>query len=299
LAALPPLAAEVAMRAIEAPTRARYVLITPPRGIDPNPAVAPTVIEATARTTWSTPLPLDAATATVPLVQRGNLAAPPGPRGLPEPIIDTVRTITTSVPALQSMLQPADAATALGTVPDALQRAESTAWTTDRKPGIAYAAAVARPLSAFEGGVHIQRPSSGAYTLASHNSPLPLTIDNTLPYAVRVQIEVDSVNGVPGFSAAKGRVHEIPADSKLTLQISTHVERTGRFQVQATLLTPSGKPIGDILLSVHSTALGVIGVVITAVAGAVLVLALLVRFYRRMRQRRRGGHRRPKLVVAS
>jgi Family of unknown function (DUF6049) len=196
------------------------------------------------------------------------------------------------------MLQPADAATALGAVPDALQRAESTAWTTDRKPGIAYAAAIARPLSVLEAGVHLQRPSSGAYTLASHNSPLPLTIDNTLPYPVRVQIEVESVNGLPGFSAAKGPVHAIPADSKLTLQISTHVERTGRFQVQATLRTPSGKAIGDIVLSVHSTALGVIGVVITAVAGAVLVLALLIRFYRRLRHRRRGGHRRPKPVVA-
>jgi hypothetical protein len=38
-----------------------------------------------------------------------------------------------------------------------------------------------------------------------------------------------------------------------------------------------------VYLSVHSTALGVIGIVITVVAAVVLALALLVRFVRRRR----------------
>jgi hypothetical protein len=71
------------------------------------------------------------------------------------------------------------------------------------------------------------------------------------------------------------------------LHIPTHVERTGRFRVQAVLVTPSGVHIGNpVLVSVHSTALGAIGVVITVVAAVVLVLALLVRFVRRLRSRR-------------
>jgi hypothetical protein len=44
-----------------------------------------------------------------------------------------------------------------------------------------------------------------------------------------------------------------------------------------------GRPLA---LSVHSTALGTVGVVITTVAGVVLVLALIVRVVVRLRRRR-------------
>jgi hypothetical protein len=61
------------------------------------------------------------------------------------------------------------------------------------------------------------------------------------------------------------------------------------------LLTPSGVHIGQpVEVSVHSTALGVIGVVITIVAAVVLVLALLFRLVRRMR---RGPVVRPRTAV--
>jgi hypothetical protein len=41
-----------------------------------------------------------------------------------------------------------------------------------------------------------------------------------------------------------------------------------------------------VLVSVHSTALGTIGVIITIVAAVVLALALVVRLIRRLRRRR-------------
>jgi hypothetical protein len=54
--------------------------------------------------------------------------------------------------------------------------------------------------------------------------------------------------------------------------------------VQAALFTPNNFQLGvAVNLSVHSTALGTIGLIITIVAGAVLVLALLVRLIRRLR----------------
>jgi hypothetical protein len=50
------------------------------------------------------------------------------------------------------------------------------------------------------------------------------------------------------------------------------------------LFTPSNEQLGaPVDLSVHSTALGAIGVIITITAAAVLVLALLIRFIRRLR----------------
>jgi hypothetical protein len=50
------------------------------------------------------------------------------------------------------------------------------------------------------------------------------------------------------------------------------------------LRAPDGSQLGEPLqVSVNSTALGAIGVIMTAVASAVLVLALLIRMLRRLR----------------
>ena len=63
--------------------------------------------------------------------------------------------------------------------------------------------------------------------------------------------------------------------------------RTGRFEVQASLLTPAGSALGNpINLDVRSTALGSVGVIITVAAGVLLAIMLLLRLIRRIR---RGG----------
>jgi hypothetical protein len=100
-------------------------------------------------------------------------------------------------------------------------------------------------------------------------------------------VQVTAANGVPGFTASDVGKQTVAPHSKLTLHIPTHVQRTGRFVVQATLLTPGNEQLGTpVYLSVHSTALGVVGVIITITAAAVLVLALLIRFLRRLRNPR-------------
>jgi hypothetical protein len=70
--------------------------------------------------------------------------------------------------------------------------------------------------------------------------------------------------------------------------MAVKVQRAGRFQVDAMLATPDGTPLGQpVRLQVRSTALGGIGVTITLVATGILVVALVVRFVRRFRHRRR------------
>jgi hypothetical protein len=100
-------------------------------------------------------------------------------------------------------------------------------------------------------------------------------------------VQVTSVNSVPGFRASPVQRETIAPNTKVILHVPTRVERTGRFEVQAVLLTPSAAQIGNpVFVSVRSTALGAIGVIITIVAAVVLALALLVRLIRRMRRRR-------------
>jgi hypothetical protein len=111
-------------------------------------------------------------------------------------------------------------------------------------------------------------------------------VQNELSYPVNVTVQVTTVNDLPGFTATPVTKRISPGSTQL-IHIPTKIDRSGRIQVQAQLFTKDGVPLGDpIFLSVHSTVLGVVGVVITVVAGGVLVLALLFRILGRFRKRR-------------
>lgn len=282
---LPELVSQLAIRAAEDGTTSHYVVIVAPREIDPSPTAAE-AIRATAHSFWSSTVPLgEAMPPTVQPADHGQLVHPGvGSPGLAPLTISAAQNLTRMIPALSTMLNATDATTLLGSLPAAVQRAESTAWRTDPGAGAAYAQQLTQHIDAVESGVAISKPSGGTYTLASRNSPLPVVIVNKLNVTVFVQVRVTSTNGLPGFSAGEVARQAIAPQQRVTLHIPTRVERTGRFVVQAALYTPSGVQLGaPVYLSVHSTALGTIGVVITIVAAAVLVLALLIRLIRRMR----------------
>ena len=290
LAALPQLVSEVALRAIVNGSAGSYVAIVPPRTLDPSPDVATRAILDTAMPFWAKAVSINAAQGSVSPSERGPLLAPSKQTGLSPTIVSAALRVTQDVPALDTMLAANDAQRLLGSLPAAVQRAESSGWAIDRAAGDAFAANLTTRIDQLESGVRIVRPTDGTYTLASNNSPLPVTVENDLDVTVTVQVRVVSANGLPGFSARAIPGERIPPKTKVTLHIPTHVERTGRFEVLAELLTPSGEVIGaSVPLTVHSTALGLIGVVITVVAGGVLALALIVRFVRRIRRRNRPG----------
>lgn len=292
---LPALVAQVAVRAAIDPSRPHYLVIAPPRDLDPSQFAARALLD-TARTAWSTPVALRDALQTVTPVDHGPLTTPKNPPpSLPPSTLDAARALTDAVPGLTSLFaSSADAAALVGSLPGAIQRSESSSWLDSPALGVAYSAALVRRVAVIRSGVRIVRPSTGTYTLASENSPLPVTVTNDLQVPVRVRVSVTTVNGLPGFSAQDVGVREIAPLTNVTLKIPVDVQRAGRFQVQAQLSTPTGDPLGPpVQLSVRSTALGIIGIVITIVAGVVLVLALLVRLIQRLRRR---GHPQPPVL---
>jgi hypothetical protein len=292
---LPQLVSEVAIDAVASPDTSGFVVLAPPRAVNPiDPAAAARALLATAAAPWSTAITLQDAAHTVASGDFGQLVPPPPTNGgLPPESIDAAREVSTKLPALDTMLSTADASNVLGALPAAVQRVESAAWRQDPGAGADAAEQLTARIDSIESAVRIVRPVNGSYTLASSNSPLPVTVENTLSVPVTITVQVSAVNDLPGFRASPVRRQTIAPNSKVILHVPTHVERTGKFEVQAVLLTPSGAPIGDpVFVSVHSTALGTIGLIITVVAAVVLVLALIVRLLRRLR-------RRPPPAVAS
>jgi hypothetical protein len=294
LAALPELASDLAVRAAEQPDRPHYVVVTAPRYVDVDPNVAARVLHDTTRTAWSTSLRLNDAARTVTPVDHGQLVEPADEQQVPGSVLSVAQSATRFFGSFTSALSTDDANLLVGDVPAAIQRAESAAWRTDPTGGSMFARQLGAQMATWQRGVYIRRPSSGTYTLASTDSPLPITVVNTLPVDVKVRVRVATANGVAGFRTDDQRVQTIPraASAKsptlTTLKIQTHVQRAGTFQVNAVLLAPDGTRLGSTVpLSIHCTALGTVGVIITAVAGGVLVVAFAVRVTRRLRARGR------------
>jgi len=305
--ALPLLMGELAIRAVQEPTVEHTAVLAPSRWVEPDVDAAVHLIEATSTSPVTTPLAVtDAGTGELLPTRTSRLArVPASARTLPSGSLAAVQQVTGARPTLTAILTPAKPATIsagaqamLDQLPLEAQRVASAAWGAD---GNERAAAVfAHRLATFVDGlshsVTIVTPSSGTYTLASENSPLPITVRNALPWPVTVRTDVAAVNGLLGFTATQ-KTATVGANQKATFHVATKIERTGRIRVTAALYTPDGsRRIGDpVEMTVRSTALGVVGVIITIGAGAVLVLALLIRIGRRLGRRwSRNGRNGPR-----
>lgn len=308
---LPELMSALTLFAAQSPReRGQQVVLAPPRYVDPAVAAASQAITETSSSVLTRPANVlnvvaaaDTAPLTVPPVATAARLQPQRrpPIGLPPANLRVARSVTNLVASLQKMFDGSATAQAfVDQLYNGVQLIESAAWRRGsglggRRLGVKFARQLRAQIYHLERGVHIVRPASGSYTLASTNSPLPITVENDLPYPVHVMVAVRTVNSLPGLDAGTVGPQEIDPNSKALLHVPTQVQRSGTFKVYAVLQTPDRHQFGPrIRLSVHSTVLGTIGVIITIVSGSVLVLALLVRFVRRWRARRRDPHpRRP------
>ncbi|MFN2561284.1 MAG: DUF6049 family protein [Jatrophihabitans sp.] len=316
-AELPQLIAELAIRAAQEPGAEHAVVITAPRYVDPSVDAAVRTIKDTSQSTFAKPISLTEMVGGELLpTGRSRLApVPASAAGLPATTVAATSQAAGALPDVTSLLtphprkgavaRPDPAAEALlASLPVAIQRAASSAWRQKDAASAAAAAqfarGVSRQIDSIENGVQIIRPSSGSYTLASESSPLPITVDNKLPYPVTIRISITTdVNGLPGFSTKDIGLESVDSNQKRTLKVPTTTVRKGRIKVHVALLTPNGVTLGEsVPLTVRSTVLGLVGVVITIVAGVVLVLALLIRVGRQMRGRRRTSSQ-PRDTVAA
>jgi hypothetical protein len=297
---LPQLLSELAVRAAQEPDVKHAVVLSAPRYVDPDVTAAVETIRETSNSKFAKPIALRAAVlpgALLPTNRSGLAPVPSSAANVSDPAFDAATNAAVNLPAIRSMLDTKHDLAArafVQSLPIAIQRAESAAWADETQAGAAggYADELNRTVDDTISGVRIVQPSSRSYTLASNNSPLPITIDNELPYAVNVQISINTIPPkLPGFSTSRIGVQHVDSKQKRTVKIPTTIERSGRIRITAVLLPPNGtKQLGGTQeLTVRSTALGTVGVIITITAGIALALALLVRFGRRLRSRRANG----------
>ncbi len=161
---------------------------------------------------------------------------------------------------------------------NAVLRTLSVGWRTGDARMEAAAAAEAQ-VRDLRDRVTVQTPSQPV-SLASESSPLPVTVSNDLPVAVTVRVDLGDS---PGLRPARIGDTPLAADSSVSRLIPADTLRSGRFIVRVAVTTPGGTTLGSpARMELVSSELGTVVVVLTATAGAALLLLSGLRIYRRV-----------------
>jgi hypothetical protein len=280
--------AELALLALQAggAPAGQSVLVAPPREVDADPVAVSAMMTAAAGVPWLRPVTV-ARLGDGPVTDTGELVPPSGPGGLePGGLADVAAAVEVREALAGAVVGDAD--TVLAPWDAAVARTSSAAWRDDPAAFAAAAADLRTSVTRLLERVTLLAPAEGTYSLASRDAPLVLTVLNDLPFALRVQLEVQSRGNALSVGDVSDQV--LGPQQRTTLQVPTEVRQSGRFSVAATLTTPDGVPLGDpVRLQVQSTAYGSISVVITIGAAALLGLLFLRRLVRFVLRRRRGA----------
>ncbi|MQA08488.1 MAG: hypothetical protein GEU98_08030 [Pseudonocardiaceae bacterium] len=164
----------------------------------------------------------------------------------------------------------------------AVLRSSSTVW-RQRGGRAEQAVQIARAeLNELSHRVTVTTPDQ--ISLASGDSPLPVSINNSLPVAIAVRVKFSDV---PGLKPAPIKLQRIPANGAVSRLFPAQVSRSGQFSADVALTTPSGGQLGpSARFELASSQYGGIMLVVTGTAGAALILLVGLRIYRRMRSDR-------------
>jgi hypothetical protein len=131
--------------------------------------------------------------------------------------------------------------------------------------------------------------SEHTVTLTSRRANIPITVLSSAPYPVDVVISLASDK----FTFPNGNSQKLTLDRPTTsIRFLAQARGSGdRLPIDVTLRTPDGQlVIARTVLTVHSTAISFVGVALTVLAGAVLLVWWARTWRRSRRQRPRAAH---------
>lgn len=271
----------------ESPGR-RPLMIVPPRLWDASAGELSWMLDQvealrTARLVEPKPLSglLEAPTdGTVQPVTSGSLSPllPPDVAGNLVRADDTITDLTKAMAV--DPVQQVEPAELIAPLREGLIRVASTSWRNNRV-GVRKAMVNAEDqLATVLGAVKITKPGR-TISLASGSSPIPVSINNSLPVEIKVRVELSHTIGL---RPAEVSDLAVPASSSRNLRIPTEALRAGRFNVDVSIRTPGGTGLGTpTRFELASTEYGAITVIVTATAAGALLLLSGRRIYRRLR----------------
>jgi hypothetical protein len=172
----------------------------------------------------------------------------------------------------------------LTTLSDALLATQDSGLSTAQR-----AAAITTYGHEFENEVaSISLATEHTVTFTSRKAPIPITVLSSAPFPVTVVMSLESDKFT--FPDGKTRTLVLSRPTTSVRMQAQAISSGDRLPIDVTLRTPDGELVlAHTQLTVHSTSISIVGVVLTALAGLVL-LVWWVRTWRRARRHRPRAH---------
>jgi Family of unknown function (DUF6049) len=251
------------------------IIVAPPQRWQPSAALASALLSDTASAPWLSPATLSSLTAAarVPTVQLPTQA--PGLSPLEQQQLSALDADVARQEALRADPNPA-LSLAVSTV-------ESSAYSGGfQATGLGMIQTLAGRMALWEHSVHII--AENRITLGGTHGSVPVSIDNTLPFPVRValQLSYSQADGMQ-VSASPPGLRTIPAHTAETVRLRITAAQTGSTTITMTLLNQASQPLASpqVRTTVQTTQVGLLGMIIFGAALGVFLLASAARAIRR------------------
>ena len=285
--------AQTAMIVAEAPAMQRPIVVTPPKRWDPTGTLAADLLRDTVNAPWLKSMTVDQMAAQHEQPYPSSLVRPNASGVLPGRLLRQVKQLDNSVALLRSIMVRKN---------DRLNRAvfgiESSQWAG---AGSVQAHTMLTRIGQFVinqfRGLSVGGQRELNVTLGGRVGSVPVSIRNSLDYAVRVGLSVTrSNNSVTVIQRHKFYV--VNSHTTSGLKLSVNAAQTGKAKVTLRLKSPSGvllpnPPDTPLVLRIKATNLGTVALVIVAAALALFVAASATQAIRRGRP----GSEQPEVEV--
>jgi hypothetical protein len=278
--------AETAMIAAEQPSKARAVVVAPPRRWDPPAGLASDVLAETVQAPWLRPVSL-ASLAAVKNPSGQAPRQPPrahSPAQLGKALLSQARLLDQQAKLLMSVEQDPDPALSYAAV-----AVESSAWRGGGRAG-QQGAALGQQLYAYLRSKEGELTVLGVprVTLGGLKGTVPVSVSNGLSSTVHAKLQAESSRGVTGVGQPRAVI--VPPGVQVTYRVAVTATNVGSTTVRFRLLTPEGVPFpAQTSMTIQATNYGTLALVIIAAALGVFVLTAGARALRRTRRRLRPG----------
>lgn len=276
--------AETGVMTTAAPDVDRIVAVGPDPRWDPNPAVVADLLAALRTSGWMRSASLAQLLAAIPKEVPRTLApvTTAGRRAeLSSGYLGRIQDTQEDLDVFSSILD--DPGQVTEKYSTALLRATSSAWRVDKDGGNKLVSSIDSELRNEMGRVRVL--SGGVKNFSSETGEIPITISNDLPVPVTVGMTLTG-NPPIRLSAQKFAPITVPANRKVSTQISAKVRGNGELLVKVQLTNPAGIPYGEPSeVTLRSSAYANAATWVVGIAFGLLALLLLANSIRRRRDR--------------
>jgi hypothetical protein len=273
--------AETALLAQQVPSRP--ILVAPPHRWDPPAGLAADLLADTATAPWLSPVSVTSLASARNIHIVPTQAWPSGTVGQ-TPIsskseLHQLRTLDREIAQLVSIRARPDDELFL-----AVSAVESSAWQgTSKEIAAAMLATLGNGISREQQAVKII--AEKRVTLGGLKGSVPVSIDNSLGYAVKVQLQLqyNQVSGIR-ITADPQSLITVPARTAVTVRLRVQAADVGSTTVTMRLASPGGQLLSSPQrMTIQATQVGVLGMIICAAALGVFLIASAARAVRRGR----------------